>query len=101
VVAHLLGILWHTIRHRENIVLGMIDGRKLGDPAQAIPSPHLAAGLAFVALSAGWAFLVVDGHQADQVTVLGVTLRLGEGEREGEHERENDHEREHHGDRHD
>lgn len=33
-----LGLAWHTIRHRENIALAMVTGRKLGKPEDGIPT---------------------------------------------------------------
>lgn len=40
IVLHLAGVAWHTIRHRENIALAMITGRKTGHQEDAIPSAH-------------------------------------------------------------
>jgi len=62
VIAHLAGLAFHTWRHRENIGLSMITGKRLGDPGQAIGSSHPVAALVFVALMAGWAGVVLRGH---------------------------------------
>ena len=82
VVMHVIGLVWHTIRQRENVALSMIDGRKAGDPSQAIRSSHPLAGVAFLALSAAWAFAIFSGHDAQlgqlRLTVLDQTIRLGE-----------------------
>ncbi|MBK6847884.1 MAG: cytochrome b/b6 domain-containing protein, partial [Proteobacteria bacterium] len=64
--AHLAGIVIHTIRHRENISLGMLDGKKAGEPAQAIRSSHVVVGLVLVVLVAGWAAMVVGGHDGNE-----------------------------------
>jgi len=94
IVVHIVGLVWHTIRHRENIALSMIDGRKAGDPSQAIRSPQLLAGVAFLALSAGWALAIFSGYDAQarqlRLPVLDQTIRLGEhrGERASHGERE-------------
>jgi cytochrome b len=62
VAAHLAGIAFHTFRHRENIALAMVTGQRRGEPADAIGSSHPLAAVLFVAVVAGWAALVVRGH---------------------------------------
>ena len=92
IVVHILGLVWHTIRQQENIALSMIDGRKEGDPSQAIRSSHLLAGVVCLALSAAWAFAIFSGYdsQAGQLRlpVLGQAIRLGEDRGEGASHRE-------------
>jgi hypothetical protein len=92
IVLHILGLVWHTIRQRENIALSMVDGRKAGEPSQAIRSSHLLVGVVFLALAAGWAFAVFSGHDAQagqlRLPVLGQTIRLGEHGEEGASHRE-------------
>lgn len=84
VATHVAGIIWHTLRHRENIARSMVDGRKLGDPAAAIDSPRAFTALAFLALTGLWAGALYDGFDAttNQVTLplVGQTIQLGEGE---------------------
>jgi cytochrome b len=84
VVLHVLGVVWHTIRHRENITLSMITGRREGQPADAIGSSRPLAALAFVALVG---FLAVglfrNYDQANSQTKLpfiGTVIHLGEEE---------------------
>ena len=36
--AHLAGLVWHTLRHREPIALSMVTGRKDGPEAASLPS---------------------------------------------------------------
>jgi cytochrome b len=78
VIAHLAGLAFHTWRHRENIALTMITGRRQGVPEQAIASSHPVAGVVFVALVAGWAALVLRGHDpvAKVVRLPGVGLTI-------------------------
>lgn len=95
VVAHLAGIALHTIRHKELIAASMVDGRKQGEPADAIPSSRPVAGVAFLALTAAWAGAVFGGYDANsgQLSLLGATLDLGEqeeGEEHGEGEDDDD-----------
>lgn len=58
---HLAGLVWHTVRHRENIALAMVDGRKVAPPEAALrhASPWLGAAVALVL--AGWCALLVRG----------------------------------------
>jgi cytochrome b len=96
IVMHIHGLVWHTIRQRENIALSMIDGRKAGEPSQAIRSSHLLAGVAFLALCAAWAFAIFSGYDAQagqlRLPVLGQTIRLGEHRGEGASHRERERE---------
>lgn len=58
---HLAGLAWHTVRHRENIALAMVDGRKVAPPEAALrhASPWLGAAVALVL--AGWCLVLVRG----------------------------------------
>ncbi len=103
VALHVAGIVLHTMRHRENIALSMISGRKLGEPAAAIESPRALVAVAFLGLTGLWAGALYDGYDAAgrQVTLplVGQTLKLGEAEEhEGASEGEKHERRGHHDD---
>lgn len=49
IAIHILGVAWHTIRHRENITLGMLTGMKAGSPSDAIRSSRPVAAVVFAA----------------------------------------------------
>lgn len=87
VVLHLAGLAWHTIRHRENIAVAMISGRKTGRPKDAIPSAHPLCGVAIFILSTVWIVALFAGHKTNAATirlpVIGATLQLGESESHG------------------
>ncbi len=87
VAAHVLGVLVHTIRRRENIVASMIHGRKNVDPAEGIRSSHPAAAAAFLIVAGAWSFgLVRNFDPATQTTklpILGASLQIGEAEHAG------------------
>lgn len=90
IVLHLAGLAWHTIRHRENISLAMVTGKKAGAPENAISSAHWGWGFALVVLTAAWVTALFVSHDPAKGTVrlpgTGVTLQLGENEsHEGEH----------------
>lgn len=98
---HVAGIVWHTIRHRENIALSMVDGRKQADPSGAIRSTRPVAGLLFLVLTGFWTAGLVNGYDASrqQITIplTGTTLTVGEGDEDGEsgHDDDDDDEGEH------
>lgn len=98
--AHLLGIVLHSLRHRENIALSMIDGKKWVAPENAIVTSHPAWGIALGAAAAGWIFALFSNHDAKAATVrlplIGTVVQLGENER-GEKEHRENQSREKHG----
>ena len=84
VALHLLGLAWHTLRHRENISLAMVTGKKAGLPEDAISSAHAAWGIVVVIVGGLWIAALFAGHNTNTATVklpgVGVTLQLGENE---------------------
>lgn len=87
VVVHVLGVAFHTIRHRENITASMIHGRKRAEPSDGIASAKPIVAVLFLAIAGGWAFgLLRNYNPATQTTtlpLLGTSLQLGENENEG------------------
>lgn len=81
---HLAGVVWHTIRHRENIARSMVDGLKVAEPDQAIRSSHPVAAVALIVLVGLWTGALVKGYDAttERVTlpIIGTTISLTEGE---------------------
>lgn len=84
VVVHVLGVAFHTIRHRENITASMIHGRKRAEPSDGIASAKPIVAVLFLAIAGGWAFgLMRNYNPATQTTTLpliGTSLQLGENE---------------------
>jgi cytochrome b len=87
VVAHVLGVALHTIRHRENITLSMIHGKKHAEPSDAITSAKPIIAVIFLVIAGAWAVgLIRNYNPATQTTTLplfGTVLQLGENENEG------------------
>ena len=95
IIMHLLGLAWHTIRHRENISLAMITGKKAGRPEDTVASGNTVWGAVIVIGAALWIGALFAGHNERAATVklpgIGVTLSLGEKESgEGKHRRDHD-----------
>lgn len=82
VVVHVLGVAFHTIRHRENITASMFHGRKRADASDAISSARPIAAVLFLIIAGGWAAgLFRNYNPATQTTTLpliGTSLQLGE-----------------------
>lgn len=95
VVLHLAGLAWHTIRHRDNISLAMLTGKKEGKVEDGISSSHAIWGVVMTILAGAWITALFAVHNSRMATVkvpgTGVTLRLGENESGGgKHERDHD-----------
>lgn len=90
-VVHVLGVLWHSLRHRDGIVLAMIDGKKLGAQEAAISSSRPVAaltGLGVTALAATWLLAGYDANLG-RVTLPGAGLSIG-GESEAQEQPQRD-----------
>ena len=88
IAMHLAGLAWHTFRHRENISLAMVTGKKSGQPEDAIASAHPAWGVLLLIGAGLWIGALFFNHNSKSATVklpgIGVTLQLGENESGGE-----------------
>jgi cytochrome b len=93
---HVAGIIFHTIRHRENIAASMFHGRKQANDGDDIRSPRPVAAVVFLVLTGLWSGGLFSGYDAatSQVTLplIGQTIQVGEGEEHGEHEEYEEHE---------
>lgn len=83
-IAHIGGVLLHTMVHRDDIILSMVDGRKAAPEEDAIPGPAPFAALLLLAW-AGFLFgaLAANYDPATRTTrwpLLGGEIRLSEGE---------------------
>lgn len=85
--SHLAGIVWHSVRYRENLAASMITGRKVGDPAQTIASQRFGSAIVLLALTAAWSALLIQGYDSTKrvirIPLTGVSLTIGEAEGAG------------------
>jgi cytochrome b len=81
---HLLGVLFHTMAHKENIVLSMLTGRKAVTAEEGIPSSRpVVAVIALVLLGAWSAALVTTYDTAARrldIPFVGKSFQLGKSE---------------------
>lgn len=86
VVVHVLGVAFHTVRHRENITASMIHGKKNAEPSDAITSARPIVAIVFLVITGAWtAGLVRNYNPSTQTTTLplfGTPLQVGENESE-------------------
>jgi len=79
--AHMLGVLVHTIVHKENIVASMFHGKKSTSEEDGIPSSHRLAALALLAATALWATMIITSYDGVTKKInlpLGVSVQLGD-----------------------
>lgn len=87
VAVHIVGVLWYSVRHGENITLSMFTGLKQGAPINAIESSRPLSALVLIVII-GYVttslFLNVDRAQGQtRLPLIGTVISLGEIE---EHE---------------
>lgn len=94
VMAHMLGVVIHSVRHGENIMASMIHGKKYSEPGDAIRSSHPVVAIAFLATTGAFVLGLAHNYDAASQTirlpVLGTSLQLGEAEDKGGHRNESD-----------
>jgi cytochrome b len=93
---HVVGVVIHSVRHRENLVMGMLHGSKLGEPSDAISSSRLIVGLLLLTVTAVFLYALIANFDSAQhhthLPLLGTTINIGEGDEASEANRpHNDH----------
>ncbi len=86
VVAHVAGVVLHTLRHRDGLPLSMVHGHKAAvGEASGIARSHVFVGFLFLALIGGFIFHLNQNYNPTSrtLTLWGKTLNLGESENEG------------------
>lgn len=98
VLLHVAGVLLHLFRHRDDLVLSMVDGKKAIASVAETASPAWAAGAALLVLAVGTLGLGLAGYDpaSGSVVVPGIGWRLGESDGRGRElgesrHKENDH----------
>ncbi|MGZ3746668.1 MAG: cytochrome b/b6 domain-containing protein [Pseudobdellovibrionaceae bacterium] len=100
VILHVAGIVLHTLRYREMIVLSMVSGKKSGvSSEEGIESSKSGVGTLFIGLLVVFSTYLFKNYdnQARTLQFFGTTLQLGENEGQelGENEAQEHEAREH------
>lgn len=93
VIAHIAGIVLHTLRHKEMIGLSMLHGRKnTVQNEEGIKQSHPMVALVFLFLLIGFIFQLNKNYDANTkaLNFFGKTIQLGEVEGDEEKDREGD-----------
>lgn len=92
VIAHVAGVIFHTIRHKDPIAMSMIHGQKewnenfQGQQNPQISKNHRSVALGAVVVILCWSVYLLKNFDTSSKTLklFGQTLMLGENEQEGE-----------------
>jgi cytochrome b len=79
---HILGVILHTLRHKEMIAVSMIDGKKQAEASQAIPSSRPVVGLLFLMIALAWGVSVYRGYDTRagvvRLPLIGMDVKVEE-----------------------
>ncbi|MFN9974552.1 MAG: hypothetical protein ACK58T_32140, partial [Phycisphaerae bacterium] len=79
---HILGVILHTLRHKELIAVSMVDGKKQAEASQAIASSRPIVGLLFLVIALAWGVSVYRGYDAGRGVVrlplVGMDVKIEE-----------------------
>lgn len=82
VAVHIVGVVWYSLRHKENITLSMLTGCKEASADDAIPTSHPIAGIVFLLLVSFLTIRLFQNYDRTTGTTtvpgLGITIPLGE-----------------------
>ncbi len=85
--AHVLGVILHTLRRRENLTAGMVHGRKDVPESEGIRSSRPLAAAVFLLITGAWTAALVNAYdpatRSTTAPLLGVGLQLGEADEGG------------------
>jgi cytochrome b len=81
ICTHFLGILFHTLVHKENVVLSMLTGTKTANDGMGIRSAHHIVALFLLALTGTWSVAVIKNYDFTsrrlEVPLTGTLLQFG------------------------
>ena len=84
VAVHIVGVVWYSLRHKENITWSMITGHKEASAADAISSSRPIVGIVFLLFVGFLTIRLFQNYDRTTGTTtfpgLGITIPLGESE---------------------
>lgn len=84
VVFHIVGVVWYSLRHKENITLSMLTGSKEASAADAIPASRPIVGIVFFLFVGFLTIRLFQNYDRTTGTTtfpgLGIKIPLGESE---------------------
>lgn len=93
VIAHIAGLILHTLRHKDGVGFSMLDGKKQDVPeTDVITSSRPVLGLLLLAIVTSFVIYLVRQYDTQKRTLnlFGTTLQMGENEKSSEgHENNN------------
>lgn len=95
-IAHIIGVVYHQVRHRDGMITSMFDGKKDAvDGQKPIESSRNAAGFIFLLLTIGFIWFLNSNFDSTTRTldVFGTEILLGEHEESGDHDRNRERDR--------
>lgn len=84
-IAHVLGVIFHTVKHKEAIGLSMIDGKKFSqNESEGIKNNFLSVGIVFVLLVFFFGANVLRNYDSTtkRLNLFGQTHQLGKVEKD-------------------
>ena len=84
VAVHIVGVVWYSLRHKENITLSMLSGHKEASAEDAVRSRHPILGIVFLVLISLLTVRLFQNYDRAAGTTtfpgLGITIPLAESE---------------------
>ena len=84
VAVHIIGVVWYSLRHKENITLSMLTGRKEASAVDALPTSRPIVGIVFLLFVSFLTIRLFQNYDRTTGTTmfpgLGITIPLGESE---------------------
>lgn len=85
-IAHVAGVVYHTIRHKDPIGLSMVTGKKklsLAEASNGIQKTYLVVGILFLLLTGGFGLHLFKNYNSEtmSLTVFNQTYQLGKVEK--------------------
>ena len=80
VIVHVLGVIFHTLRHRDNLAMSMINGKKIGLEEKRICKPKIISGLVFLCLIGLFTLYLYNHYNptTGKLTIFNNALQLSE-----------------------